>query len=263
MSEYSIRDTTLAGIANAIREKTGKNNAMTPLEMPTEIGSISTGGGDISVDEKMIDPINGIYRKSYYATLTVDSNYYNINAYSSSDFTSIILSTVNNLNSSYGITGYKAFKSDIKNKCELLWTNPSPTSAFAAQKISLAEMSKYPACIVNLRFHSNQGSYREVWCLGLKDILSCAFSEAGSNTSYGGYRAFTPKDDGVIFEGNHGIGYSPTDPPGAPEAIPTAIYGVPNCAVISELNLDTHINGEGVTIDTQNFIVTLDYKKYS
>lgn len=45
MSEYSIQDTTLSEIANAIRAKTGKNNAMTPLEMPSEIGSISGGGG--------------------------------------------------------------------------------------------------------------------------------------------------------------------------------------------------------------------------
>lgn len=261
MSEYTINGNTLSDIASAIRNKTGKSSTMRPVDMPSEI--ISIPSGEISTTEQLIDAEHGIYRKSYYAELTTDSNYYNVNAYSSSDFASVILSTVNNLNSSYGITGYKAFKSAIKSKCALLWTNPSPTSSFAAQKVSLAGMAKYPACIVNLRFHSSQGSYREVWCLGLKDVLSCAFSEAESNTSYGGYRAFTPKDDGVIFEGNHGIGYSPTDPPGAPEAIPTAIYGVPNCAVISALNIDTHINGEGTTIDTQNFIVTLDYKKYS
>lgn len=32
-------------IADAIRAKTGKSDTMTPAEMPTEIGSISGGGG--------------------------------------------------------------------------------------------------------------------------------------------------------------------------------------------------------------------------
>lgn len=33
-------------IADAIRAKTGKSDTMTPAEMPTEIASISGGGGD-------------------------------------------------------------------------------------------------------------------------------------------------------------------------------------------------------------------------
>ena len=45
MSEYLIQDTTLTDIADAIREKTGKTDTMTPLEMPGEIASIQGGGG--------------------------------------------------------------------------------------------------------------------------------------------------------------------------------------------------------------------------
>ena len=45
MSEYLIQDTTLTDIADAIREKTGKTDTMTPLEMPGEIAAIQTGGG--------------------------------------------------------------------------------------------------------------------------------------------------------------------------------------------------------------------------
>lgn len=44
MSKYVIEDTTLSSIADAIRAKTGKEDAMTPEQMPTEIASI-TGGG--------------------------------------------------------------------------------------------------------------------------------------------------------------------------------------------------------------------------
>ena len=45
MSDYIIHDTTLTSIANAIRTKTGSNAQMTPSEMATAIGNISTGGG--------------------------------------------------------------------------------------------------------------------------------------------------------------------------------------------------------------------------
>lgn len=36
---------TFSDIADAIRAKTGKSDTMTPAEMPTEIASISGGGG--------------------------------------------------------------------------------------------------------------------------------------------------------------------------------------------------------------------------
>lgn len=47
MSIYTIQDTTLTDIADAIRSKTGKTASMTPVEMVNEIESIS-GGGDIT-----------------------------------------------------------------------------------------------------------------------------------------------------------------------------------------------------------------------
>lgn len=43
MSLYSIQDTTLTDIADAIRSKTGKTASMTPAEMVDEIESISGG----------------------------------------------------------------------------------------------------------------------------------------------------------------------------------------------------------------------------
>lgn len=49
MSTYLIQDSTLTGIANAIRAKTGGSAAMTPAQMATEIGSIS-GGSSITVE---------------------------------------------------------------------------------------------------------------------------------------------------------------------------------------------------------------------
>lgn len=73
MSEYSIQSETLSDIANSIRAKTGKNNAMTPLEMPTEIGSIGGGSGDIVATLKNYAKFNntGIYLNGY----TINADY--------------------------------------------------------------------------------------------------------------------------------------------------------------------------------------------
>ena len=46
MSEYRIQDTTLTGIADAIRSKTGSAAAILVSKMANEIESISTGGGE-------------------------------------------------------------------------------------------------------------------------------------------------------------------------------------------------------------------------
>ena len=46
MSKVSIEESTLSAIGNAIRKKTGESALLSPLDMPTAIGSISGGGGD-------------------------------------------------------------------------------------------------------------------------------------------------------------------------------------------------------------------------
>lgn len=43
-----IKDETLTAIGNAIREKTGKTNKLTPAEMTTEIAGITTGGDTLN-----------------------------------------------------------------------------------------------------------------------------------------------------------------------------------------------------------------------
>lgn len=45
MAKYVIEDTTLNNTANAIREKTGKTDKLTPSNFATEIASIVSGGG--------------------------------------------------------------------------------------------------------------------------------------------------------------------------------------------------------------------------
>lgn len=47
MSDYLIHDSTLEDIADAIRSKTGGSSLIAPEDMPTEIASISGGGGSL------------------------------------------------------------------------------------------------------------------------------------------------------------------------------------------------------------------------
>ena len=49
--DYLISDTTLDNIATAIREKTGKQDKMTPVQMPDEIRGISGGGEPEPLDD--------------------------------------------------------------------------------------------------------------------------------------------------------------------------------------------------------------------
>ena len=47
MSKVFIEESTLTAIGNAIRNKTGETALIAPLDMPTEINGISTGGGTL------------------------------------------------------------------------------------------------------------------------------------------------------------------------------------------------------------------------
>ena len=54
MSKVSIEESTLSAIGNAIRKKTGESALLSPLDMPTAIGSISGGGGGDDEDSPFI-----------------------------------------------------------------------------------------------------------------------------------------------------------------------------------------------------------------
>lgn len=59
MGNVFIKESTLSDIGDAIREKTGKSDLIIPSDMPAEIKSISSGGGDIdAVIDGTITEIN-------------------------------------------------------------------------------------------------------------------------------------------------------------------------------------------------------------
>ena len=61
MAEYLIQSETLDDIADAINAKTGGSSAMTPAEIVTAIGSISSGGGDKLIAYATGEDIGNLY----------------------------------------------------------------------------------------------------------------------------------------------------------------------------------------------------------
>lgn len=58
MSKVYLEDSTLTGIANAIRTKTGESSTITPANMATEIESIPSGGGYSYSGEWYVDDLD-------------------------------------------------------------------------------------------------------------------------------------------------------------------------------------------------------------
>ena len=76
MTMYSVNGTDLTNIANAIRAKTGEVGTMTIADMPTEIGSISGGGGGVFTPTFTSTIIGTDYNATFTITLTdAYSNY--------------------------------------------------------------------------------------------------------------------------------------------------------------------------------------------
>lgn len=69
MSKVFIEESTLSSIGNAIRQKTGKSELISPGNMPTEIASITTGSSGTGGDEKLRQILNGSFSGEY-----VDNN---------------------------------------------------------------------------------------------------------------------------------------------------------------------------------------------
>lgn len=72
MSLMFIDSDTLSDIADAIRTKKGTSNEMTPLDMPTEIASIPSGGGGGEVYE--YDSGTSHYFREVTKTVTIQNS---------------------------------------------------------------------------------------------------------------------------------------------------------------------------------------------
>lgn len=85
MAEYLIQDTTLTGIADAIREKTGGTDPVAVSDMAAQIEGIQAGGGGNDVLDALIDrSITEISSSS--ATSIGDSAFYSCSELTTADF---------------------------------------------------------------------------------------------------------------------------------------------------------------------------------
>lgn len=74
MADYIIQDTTLTGIANAIREKDGTSEPILTEDMPTRILAIPSGGGGITPEYTETKILNN---QSLGTTITFTEDYHN------------------------------------------------------------------------------------------------------------------------------------------------------------------------------------------
>lgn len=110
------------------------------------------------------------------------------------------------------------------SKWELLWTNASPTSDFAAQTVSL-DLSGYDAVLIE--FYAARTRQYLRTAIGLKGVHSYLESSIGG---YVGLRGFTPSDYGVAFAAGEYVSYfnqsSNSIAEWADACTPVRIYGI-------------------------------------
>lgn len=100
---------------------------------------------------------------------------------------------------------------------KLLWTNPSPTSSFAAQTISL-DLSDYDEVEIEAKQLAN-GSIIQLCRVGIGKQTKCLFRDGNANNFY--TRTFITSTSSVQFgDAYYNATLTNTD------CVPTAIYGI-------------------------------------
>ena len=104
------------------------------------------------------------------------------------------------------------------SKMDLLWTNASPTSNFAAQTVAL-DLSKYSKVIINYRWATSatEQYLGRINIVGRTTIDDCCNP---NNTSVQGVRTYTSSITGIYFYGAY------TSSSSNNIMIPLEIYGI-------------------------------------
>ena len=107
-------------------------------------------------------------------------------------------------------------------KIDLLWTNPSPTSAFAAQTVSLG-LSEYEWLLINSRRSDGYDQYVTylIPVNGLTQIMSCG--QLNVNPTASMMRGVTATSIGCTFTTGYASGNSSSN---TGWLIPYKIYGI-------------------------------------
>lgn len=86
MSKVFIEESTLSSIGNAIRQKTGKSELISPGNMPTEIASITSGSSGTGGDDVVRQLLDGSFSGEY---VNNDITTFRANAFSNTKVTKI------------------------------------------------------------------------------------------------------------------------------------------------------------------------------
>lgn len=98
MSKVFIEESTLSSIGNAIRQKTGKNELISPGNMPTEIASITTGSSGTGGDDVVRQLLDGSFSGEYVDN---DITTFRANAFSNTKITKIDCPNATNISQQF------------------------------------------------------------------------------------------------------------------------------------------------------------------
>lgn len=185
MAKYSIEDTTLTNIANAIRDKNGETTQYTPGEMPAAIAAIQGGGG--SGEEDWFDERVEITLASGYHTGWLSDNSSSGQWTSSSgwkiQYYPIFLKTLKYVNivNPYNLEkiGYGASATLTDQLKDLIITSTSAKSAYQAFEAS-GYLTHAP--VMNAIIKRFAGMFR--YCYRLVDISGLKDVEVDSSYEY-------------------------------------------------------------------------------
>lgn len=141
MAKYVIEDTTLTGIAGAIREKNGTTDTYKPTEMAAAIAAIVSGGsgGGFNLDDYNVVAINNMAQKSVsnsnsWNGLNISYSFTNWKDYfTSPEEIEFILVRTNNLTAEFYIKGLMPIYDN-----GFLGVAESISGSYSAQTITLA-----------------------------------------------------------------------------------------------------------------------------
>lgn len=140
---------------------------------------------------------------------------------------------------------------------KLLWTNPSPAAAFAAQTISL-DLSEYDEVEIVCRPYATQATYFAT--RGIVNGDSVIYSQTGYGNPvriYGTQRAFTATSTGITFSGGLDFAAAADNNYCIPYKIYGIKYGQVAPPVVDDNGVWTKVNGDYVRASKRNGIVTV------
>lgn len=241
----------LSAIGDAIREKTGKSEKLTLEQMPVEIASITTGGGDIEVEPVVLT--DGC---QYACSGAIASKY--IEMYGDT------ISTKNINNADYMFYAYKneyiPFDINIYDRSYISLANTFSTASklMALPKINNVKISQYGGMCNNCNMlREIPEDWCEDWDWSVIDGYSSAYSGGSQGNIFNGCNSLRTFPAALISHGNRYIYNSGN----------LYYYGFGYCYVLDEIKdlivydkANWTSNGFIGTVDNCNRLKTLTFE---